>query len=171
MKQGRGRKKEMQGKQPVQAKRSLWLLEARMSGRNSSSLAWNNLWKLYKGSVTEMKQQIPACEYRWAAQLFADVGITFAAEPWDLLMKKTEKQNIMQFMIMINRELCVFHRVRKELFLLTMFDISLLLDYSANFLKNIMARTAFQSCCTFPFPSYFGQDSQDTQETLYLQWS
>lgn len=67
MKQGRGRKKEMRGKQPVQAKRSLWLLEARMSGRNSSSLAWNNLWKLYKGSVTEMKQQIPACEYRWAA--------------------------------------------------------------------------------------------------------
>lgn len=49
----------------------------------------------------------------------------------------------MQFMIMINREPCVFHRVRKELFLLTMFDISLLLDYSANFLKNIMARTAF----------------------------
>lgn len=67
LKQGRGRKKKMRSKQPMQAKRSLWLLEARMSGYNSSSLAWNNLWKLYKGNVTEMKPQITACEYRWAA--------------------------------------------------------------------------------------------------------
>lgn len=69
-----------------------------------------------------MKVQILAYKYSWAAQLFTDVSIAFAAEPWDLLMRKTiwEAENN-EFMVVIPT-VCGFQTFKKkELSLLTMF--------------------------------------------------
>lgn len=85
-----------------------------MFGHNCSRLACNHRWKLYQGNLTGMKQQLTACQYRWAAQLFADVGITVAAEPWDLLPKEPEKQNIMQCVITITRHFMFFKDLGKN---------------------------------------------------------